>query len=48
MADEEEILLNGKTLAEHRVVDLKKECDQRSLSKAGSKKDLIERLRAVG
>ena len=36
-----------KNLNELRVVDLKKELEKRSLSKSGSKKDLIDRLKAV-
>lgn len=47
MADIEEITLNGKPLSKLRVVDLKQELDQRGLSKAGSKVELMERLRAV-
>ena len=46
MADEE-ILINGKPIHELRVVDLKKECDKNKLPKNGSKKELVERLRAV-
>lgn len=47
MADEAEVTLNGKPISELRVVDLKKELDQRGLSKAGSKVQLTERLKAV-
>ncbi|ESO90861.1 hypothetical protein LOTGIDRAFT_122576, partial [Lottia gigantea] len=47
MADEEPILVDGKTLNELRVVDLKKELDARHLSKSGSKQQLITRLKAV-
>ena len=47
MADEEEVTLNGKPISELRVVDLKKELDQRGLSKVGSKVQLTERLKAV-
>ena len=47
MADDEDLTLNGKHLSELRVVDLKKELDQRGLSKVGSKVQLTERLKAV-
>ena len=43
MADE----VGGRLIRELRVVDLKKELEARSLSKTGSKKDLVERLRNV-
>ncbi|WAR11606.1 ACINU-like protein [Mya arenaria] len=45
MADEEELFVNGKPLSSLRVVDLKKECDKRGLSKSGSKSHLVERLK---
>merc|ERR1712226_73513 len=45
MADGKDPLVNGKPISSLRVVDLKKECDKRSLSKSGSKTQLIERLK---
>ncbi|KAI0212191.1 hypothetical protein LSAT2_002900, partial [Lamellibrachia satsuma] len=39
--------VGGRPIRELRVVDLKKELEARSLSKTGSKKDLVERLRNV-
>lgn len=47
MADDDEVTLNGKSISDLRVVDLKKELDQRGLSKVGSKVQLTERLKAV-
>lgn len=47
MADDSDITLNGKLLSELRVVDLKRELEQRGLSKGGSKTQLTDRLRAV-
>lgn len=47
MADEEDISVNGKPISSLRVVDLKKECDKRGLSKSGSKSQLVERLKTV-
>jgi hypothetical protein len=32
---------------DYRVVDLKKECDKRGLSKSGNKQEIVERLRTV-
>ncbi|GIX97695.1 hypothetical protein CDAR_257271 [Caerostris darwini] len=46
MEDEASILLDGKTLGNLRVVDLKQELEKRGLSKSGSKKDLVKRLKA--
>ncbi|KAK6184939.1 hypothetical protein SNE40_007286 [Patella caerulea] len=46
MADDEPILVEGKSLGELRVVDLKKELEARGLSKSGSKGQLISRLKA--
>ena len=40
-------IVGGRSIRELRVVDLKKELEARSLSKTGSKKDLVERLRNV-
>ncbi|KAG1670651.1 hypothetical protein GQR58_016754 [Nymphon striatum] len=47
MASEEQDICNIdiKTLSSLRVVDLKLELDKRGLSKSGSKKDLVERLK---
>jgi len=39
--------IGGRSIRELRVVDLKKELEARSLSKTGSKKDLVERLKNV-
>jgi hypothetical protein len=41
------VLLKGKDLNDYRVVDLKKECDKRGLSKSGNKQEIVERLRTV-
>lgn len=41
------ILLRGKDINDYRVVDLKKECEKRGLSKSGKKEDIVERLRTV-
>lgn len=43
----EPVLLKGKDLNDYRVVDLKKECDKRGLSKSGNKQEIVERLRTV-
>ena len=48
MADDEVLDINGKLIYDLRVTDLKKELDKRSLSKSGNKKELVERLKAVG
>jgi len=47
MADEEDVYVSGKPLSSLRVVDLKKECDKRGLSKSGTKSQLVERLKQV-
>ena len=47
MADEKVLFVGGRALHELRVVDLKKELDKRNLSKSGSKKELVERLKTV-
>lgn len=48
MADRRpEPLVDGKSLSSLRVVDLKQELEKRGISKSGSKKDLIDRLRTV-
>jgi len=48
MADSDEVaLVDGKPITDLRVVDLKRHLDKRGLSKAGSKKELQERLKAV-
>ena len=47
MADKDRLRIDGKLLSELRVVDLKKELDNRKLSKSGSKKELVERLKSV-
>ncbi|XP_067144811.1 apoptotic chromatin condensation inducer in the nucleus-like [Centruroides vittatus] len=45
MADKLDIIIDGKPLSALRVVDLKQELEKRGLSKSGSKKDLLERLK---
>ncbi|CAN7992339.1 unnamed protein product, partial [Ixodes hexagonus] len=45
MADKTEASLDGKPLSSLRVVDLKSALEKRGLSKAGSKKELAERLK---
>ncbi|GFV00093.1 SAP domain-containing protein [Trichonephila clavipes] len=46
MEDEASILLDGRTLGNLRVVDLKQELEKRGLSKSGSKKELVKRLKS--
>lgn len=46
MADDKEFI-DLKNLHDLRVVDLKKELERRGLSKSGSKKDLVDRLKTV-
>ncbi|KAL5022916.1 hypothetical protein ScPMuIL_002071, partial [Solemya velum] len=46
MVDRSEFLVDGRLLSDLRVIDLKKECDKRSLSKSGSKNQIKERLKA--
>lgn len=45
MEEEASISLDGKVLANMRVIDLKLELEKRGLSKSGSKKDLVKRLK---
>lgn len=40
----QQFLIDGKALEELKVVELRKELEQRSLPKSGNKKELIERL----
>ncbi|KFM74689.1 Apoptotic chromatin condensation inducer in the nucleus, partial [Stegodyphus mimosarum] len=47
MEDEVSVSLDGKALGNLRVVDLKQELDKRGLSKSGSKKDLVKRLKQL-
>lgn len=47
MADEDDINIGGKAISSLRVVDLKKECEKRGLTKSGSKSQLVERLKTV-
>ena len=47
MADGEDIHIDGKPISSLRVVDLRKECDKRGISKSGSKNQLVERLKTV-
>lgn len=42
-----DIIINGKPLSSLRVVDLKEELEKRRMSKSGTKKDLMDRLRQV-
>jgi len=42
-----EIMVGDKPLSSLRVVDLKAELEKRGLSKSGTKKDLVDRLKAV-
>ena len=42
-----ELEIDGKALSSLRVIDLKDELDKRNLSKSGTKKELLERLRSV-
>ena len=47
MADEENLEINGMLISDMRVVDLKKELELRGVSKTGSKKELVKRLKGV-
>ena len=47
MEDNESLDIDGTPLTDLRVVDLKKELDKRNLSKSGTKKQLLERLKSV-
>lgn len=47
MEDEALVPLDCKGLGNLRVVDLKQELEKRGLSKSGSKKDLVKRLKQV-
>ena len=47
MEDNESVDIDGTPLTDLRVVDLKKELDKRNLSKSGTKKQLLERLKSV-
>ena len=47
MEDTERLDIDGTQLTDLRVVDLKKELDKRNLSKSGTKKQLLERLKSV-
>lgn len=40
-------IVNGRLLSSLRVVDLKQELEKRGISKSGSKKELVDRLRTV-
>ncbi|XP_054706656.1 apoptotic chromatin condensation inducer in the nucleus-like [Uloborus diversus] len=46
MEDELDLSLDGKNLGNLRVVDLKQQLERRGLSKSGSKKDLVKRLKS--
>lgn len=45
MADRREYEVDGKSLSQLRVVDLKQELEKRGLPKSGSKKELVDRLK---
>ena len=47
MADEENLEIDGMLISDMRVVELKKELEVRGLSKTGSKKELVKRLKGV-
>lgn len=42
-----DLMVGNRPLSSLRVVDLKQELEKRGLSKSGSKKDLVDRLRLV-
>ena len=44
---DQELEIDGRALSSLRVIDLKDELDKRNLSKSGTKKELLERLRSV-
>ncbi|KAI1285306.1 Apoptotic chromatin condensation inducer in the nucleus [Halotydeus destructor] len=41
----EELMIDGKPLSSLRVVDLKKELEKRGISKSGTKKELVDKLK---
>lgn len=45
MSSENVLMIDGRSISDMKVVDLKKELDLRGLDKKGNKKDLYERLR---
>lgn len=45
--EDESASLDGKGILNMRVVDLKLELEKRGLSKSGTKKDLVKRLKQV-
>lgn len=47
MDDEASTSIDGTALGNMRVVDLKHELEKRGMSKSGSKKDLVKRLKQV-
>jgi hypothetical protein len=44
MSDEQDFIIDGRPVPELKVVELRKELEQRSLPKSGNKKELVERL----
>ena len=42
--DEEIFLIDGRPVPELKVVELRKELEQRNLPKSGNKKELVDRL----
>lgn len=47
MAEDGSLTIDFRNLHELRVIDLKKELEKRGLSKSGSKKELVDRLKTV-
>ena len=41
---DDEFIIDGRPIADLKVVELRKELEQRSLPKSGNKKELVERL----
>jgi hypothetical protein len=44
MSDDQDFIIDGRPVPELKVVELRKELEQRSLPKSGNKKELVERL----
>jgi hypothetical protein len=42
--DDDQFLIDGRPVPELKVVELRKELEQRSLPKSGNKKELVDRL----
>lgn len=47
MEEDAKLEVDGVSIFDMRVVDLKKELDKRNLSKSGTKKQLFDRLKTV-